>query len=710
MGSSFFAGLIQNIALLLVFSYIYEFRWIDSLHSRRIFPKFFAGIIVGAIGIFLMFTPWIYAPGIVFDTRSILLAIAGLYLGLYPTLIAIFITAVFRYYMGGDGMLMGIAVIVFSGLIGISWNYVLKWFKAKKTFLWLYLLGILVHVVMLACTQLLPQEQSLSTFKSIALPVIIIYPLSTVLLGLLMNKHLANWQNRKVKEELLATRQRFRDMLLDINMIFISLNNDGNITSCNNYLLNVTGYTKEEVIGKNWFDLFLPEENRAYLKEAFKTVLREKAPWLHHEGKIITKNGNELIFSWYNNVVEDVDGKVSGTVSLGENITEKQRTIEELKKAKDSAEESNRLKTVFLQNISHEIRTPMNGILGFLGFLKETPVDEKTREKYFDIMQQSGERLLTTVNALIDISKIETKQITVKQDKVNLSKLLAHHVSVYETQLKEKDIQFICTSEYLDSDIILLTDKYLFESIIANLLSNAVKFTKQGIIELGSYTLKEKITFFVKDTGSGIPQDRMAAIFDRFVQADLKISRPHEGTGLGLTIAKAYTELLGGELWVESELGKGSIFYFNLPDNTTKIETAERSMKKTAVNISNRKCKVLVAEDDEVSYLYLKNILKSAGLNTVHARNGDEAVECVRTDSDICMVLMDIKMPVMSGEEATAEIRKFNPDIPIIAQTAYAMADDKNKFLSVGCNDYISKPIQKEEMLRLIEKYLSPSK
>lgn len=709
MGSSFFAGLIQNVALLLVFSYIYEFRWIDSIHSGKVIPKFFAGIIVGAIGIFLMFTPWIYAPGIVFDTRSVLLAIAGLYLGLYPTLIAIIITAVFRYYLGGDGMLMGIAVIVSSGLIGIGWNYVLKWFKAKKTFLWLYLLGILVHAVMLGCTLLLPQEQSLSTFKLIALPVIIIYPLSTVLLGLLMNKHLANWQNRKVKEELLATRQRFRDMLLDINLIFISLNNDGNITSCNNYLLNVTGYTKEEVIGRNWFDLFLPEENRAYLKEAFKTVLREKAPWLHHEGNIITKNGNELVFSWYNNIVEDGDGKITGTVSLGENITEKQRTIEELKKAKDSAEESNRLKTVFLQNISHEIRTPMNGILGFLGFLKETPVDEQTREKYFDIIQQSGERLLTTVNALIDISKIETKQIIVKQDEVNLSKLLAHHVSVSETLLKEKDIQFICTSEYLDSNVILLTDRYLFESIIANLLSNAVKFTKQGIIELGSYTINGKITFFVKDSGSGIPEDRIAAIFDRFVQADLKISRPHEGTGLGLTIAKAYAELLGGELWVESELGKGSIFYFNLPENTARLEAAKRSMKKTAINITNKKCKVLVAEDDEVSFLYLKNIIEGAGLNSVHARNGNEAVEHVRTDSDICMVLMDIKMPVMSGEEATAEIRKFNPDIPIIAQTAYAMTDDKNKFLNVGCNDYISKPIQKEEMLKLIEKYLSPS-
>ncbi len=860
MENSFFAGLVQNVSLLLVFSFLYDFKWIDSIQTKKLWPKVFSGIIIGAIGIFLMHTPWTYAPGIVFDTRSVLLSISGLYLGAVPTLTAILVTGLYRVYMGGDGMLMGITVITLSGMLGLLCRYYLSKIKAKKSVLCLLVLGVTVHLVMLACTALLPAEKFLPTLKSIAIPVLTVYPVSTILLGLLMNKHLADWQNRKAKDNLIESERRFTEILNNIDVIYVMFDASQNVLTCNKYLIDVTGYTEEEIIGKNWFDLFIVDEDKENLKEVFKNFVSGYSSMNHNENRILTKNKKELHISWNNSVLKDKHGRIKGLASIGENITEKQKALDalkksedkfnrlfqsspdaitlsrlsdrlmvdvnksasiltgydkeelvgqsilspkfwvnenqlneysaliatqqkvdnyetqfrtktggiktalvsgeriklqneyfvmgvirditllketdkklyeknlelrdlnakltqsinqledlnnELKSAKEKAEESNRLKSVFLQNISHEIRTPMNGILGFLGLLKETGNEVHSHDQYMEIINKSGERLLNTVNDLIEISKIETKQIKVRKSPVNVLEFVNHHLSFFQKQADEKGLVLKVSDELLEPGIIVNTDKHLLDSIISNLVSNAIKFTEKGTIELGRNESNNDIVFFVKDDGVGIPEDRLNAIFDRFVQADLNMNRTHEGSGLGLSIAKAYANILGGDLWVESTFGKGSTFYFKLPFEEIEPEIISNENSKTSIDKNlERNFKILVAEDDEISFLFLNNLLRDNNLELIRVTNGQDAVDAVRNNPEICLVLMDIRMPGMSGEEATQLIRTFNKQIPIIAQTAYAMVEDKEKFIKLGCSDYISKPINREYLFELLQKYL----
>ncbi|APS39592.1 LytS/YhcK type 5TM receptor domain-containing protein [Salegentibacter sp. T436] len=705
MDYPFFSGLIQNVALLLVFSFLYATKWIDSTHSKKLLPNVFAGIIVGGIGVLLMFTPWTYQPGHYFDLRTILLAIAGLYLGAVPTIIAILIIAAYRLYLGGDYVIAGVGLIIISGLLGIGWKYFQQRLGVKNSIVSLYLLGVIVHVCMLILPIFIPIEGALALVEFMALPILIIYPVITVLLGLLMNRQLKVWRNRKEKDWLYESEQRFTKMMLDINMVFINLDIDSKIIFCNDYLLSITGYTEEELIGKNTVDIFVPEDEKETTEKGLKELFENNRSLHHFESKILTKDNKELYISWYNSVITDDYGKIKGIASLGENITEKKATLNNLKEAKEKAEESNRLKSVFLQNISHEIRTPINAIMGTIDLLKESS-EKEVREKYYEVLRLSGTRLLSTINDLIDISQVETRQIKVNKSNFNLSEIIANHLNVATPIAGKKNNKIVCTSKYLHTNTMLYTDKNMLTSIFINLLSNANKFTADGIIEFGSLDEHGNIVFYVKDNGIGIPENRIGVIFDRFVQADSSLSRPHEGSGLGLSIAKAYAEMLGGNIWVESEEDKGSTFYFSIPkDEVTTTTTHTNKENNEITQLPNHK--ILIAEDDKLNYLILKKIVENMGVtNILHAENGLEAVEMVKKDTEISLVLMDIKMPKMSGEEAIQKIRIFNPTIPIIAQTAFAMPNDRDKFIEIGSNDYIPKPIDKNELKRLLKKYL----
>lgn len=706
MDYSFFSGLIQNVALLLVFSYLYAMRWIDSIHSNNLLRNVFVGVIVGGIGILLMDTPWMYQPGYYFDLRTILLAIAGLYLGAIPTIIAILIMAVYRLYSGGDMVIAGVILITISGLLGIGWRYLQQRQGNKNSILSLYLLGIIVHVFMLMLPILSPIDGSIALVKVIALPILTIYPIITVLLGGLMNRQLKHWENQKAKDRLYGSEQRFTQMMLGINMVFVHIDLDRKIIFCNKYLLSITGYTEGEVIGKNIIDVFVPIDEKEKIEKGVNELFENNRSIHHFESKIVTKDNCELYISWHTSVITDDEGKVKGIAVLGENITEKKATFDKLKEAKENAEESNRLKSFFLQNISHEIRTPINAIMGSISLLRELREDEVMRRKFYEILEISGERLLSTVNDLLDISQVETQQMKVNKSDFSLSKLLASHIDVATPLAEKKNNKIVCSSKYLHNEIILHTDKNMLNGIFINLLSNANKFTTNGIIEIGSHDENGDIVFYVRDNGIGIPKNRLEVIFDRFVQADTSLSRPHEGSGLGLSIAQAYAKLLGGNLWVESEEGKGSTFFFNIPKDEVALTIPDTDKEDTEVAmLPNRK--ILIAEDDKLNFLILERIIENMGITDIlHANTGAEAVEMVQTDTGISLVLMDIKMPEMSGEEATQKIRTFNPTIPIIAQTAFAMPDDHNRFIAIGCNDYIAKPIDKARLMNLLHKYL----
>ncbi|WP_111709527.1 response regulator [Lutibacter citreus] len=392
-----------------------------------------------------------------------------------------------------------------------------------------------------------------------------------------------------------------------------------------------------------------------------------------------------------------------------ENLVE-ERTLE-LTMEKDKAQESERLKSAFLANMSHEIRTPMSGILGFTELLKEPLLLKEKQQKYLEIIKKSGERLLNIINEIIDISKIEAGIVKSLDLEINVNNKIDYLYTFFKTETEKKKLEFFCKKTLSNEQAVIKTDGGKLDAILINLIKNTIKYTDYGCIEFGYNLNKESdsnlLEFYVRDTGIGIPKDRQQAIFDLFVQADIEDKNAMQGAGLGLSITKAYVEMMNGKIWVESEEGKGSIFYFTIPYCPVNlIVKKEVLISNSSLNLNN-KLKILIVEDDESAKQYLSIILESFSKNTLLAGNGKEAVEICKNNLDIDLVLMDIKMPVMNGFDATREIRLFNKDVIIIAQSAYALFGDKEKTLESGCNDYISKPISKKQLTTIILKYFS---
>jgi PAS domain S-box-containing protein len=388
---------------------------------------------------------------------------------------------------------------------------------------------------------------------------------------------------------------------------------------------------------------------------------------------------------------------------LRESLQQIQRMNIELEKAKRKAEESDRLKTAFLCNMSHEIRTPMNGIIGFSELLNEPGTSEDDRSYFSEIIQNSGQQLLTIVNNILDISKIETGQMEVQFKNVSLNKIISDTYTFFKPQAQKNGISLYPKKSLPDESGFVKTDEMKLQQVLNNLINNSLKFTSAGYIEFG-YQLRDNVVeFFVRDTGIGIRKDLHEAIFERFQQGETGLNRQHGGAGLGLSICKSLVGLLGGRIWFESEENKGTNFYFSIPFTQ---EVSKSIVSKPSTEKSSISPVIMVVEDEEVNFLYMEEVLKVMNLEILHAKDGEEAVEICRQRADIKIILMDIKLPVMNGYEATKEIKKIRSDVPIVAQTAYAMTTDKEEALSTGCDDYISKPIKKAELIDIVKKYL----
>ncbi len=383
------------------------------------------------------------------------------------------------------------------------------------------------------------------------------------------------------------------------------------------------------------------------------------------------------------------------------------RTNTDLEMAKAKAEESDKLKTAFLQNMSHEIRTPLNGIIGYSSMLGSGNIPFNEIEMYATIIQQSGNRLIEIVNNILDISKIETGQIEIQKQLVSLNSVIRDVYNFFLQTANQKNLSISYSTDLDNKDCIIQTDEMRINQILTNLIANAIKFTQKGTIEFGYSIADSMVIFFVKDTGIGISPENIALIFERFSQIDLSISRGFEGAGLGLAISKGLVELLGGTIWLESEIGKGTTFFFSTPysANIQNEFNLEKNREGQVANNTLNKLKILVAEDDEISESLISIVVRKISRETLIARNGIEAVEICRNNPDIDLVLMDVKMPKMSGIEATKLIREFNTKIIIIAQTAYAFNSEREMIMSAGCNEYISKPIEISKLSRLIDKH-----
>jgi signal transduction histidine kinase/ActR/RegA family two-component response regulator len=402
---------------------------------------------------------------------------------------------------------------------------------------------------------------------------------------------------------------------------------------------------------------------------------------------------------------------------------EKENRAVELIKAKEHAEESDRLKSAFLANMSHEIRTPMNGILGFADLLREPELTGEEQQEYINIINKSGVRMLNIINDIVDISKIESGLMEVDIKKSNINEQIENIHIFFKPEVERKGMKIFFQNGLPAKEAIIKTDREKIYAILTNLVKNAIKFSDKGAIEFG-YNLKMNVStdskgspietaeleFFVKDTGIGIPKDRQEAIFHRFVQADIADKRASQGAGLGLSITKAYVEMIGGKLWLKSEEGKGSTFYFTIPYNS---EPQEKSNTKNIVPDKTenqiKKLKILIAEDDEISEMLITKTVKTFSKEVLKARTGVEAIDVCRINPDIDLIMMDIKMPEMNGYDATRQIRQFNNKVVIIAQTAFVLKGDKEKAIKAGCNEYIPKPIDKMVLRELLQKHFIKS-
>ena len=481
---------------------------------------------------------------------------------------------------------------------------------------------------------------------------------------------------------------------------------DGNIEYVNPMFVAVTGYSADEARGQNPRILKSGLMSPTVYEELWKTILSGDV-WC---GELQNKKKNGELY-WDKAVISAIRNKenvITNFVAVKVDITEQKKMLAELIASKEKAEESDRLKSAFLANISHEIRTPMNGILGFAQLLKVPHLTGEEQAEYTDLIMQSGERMLNLINNLINVSRIEAGETMVQVSVTPVNDLLRDLYAFFKPEIDKKGLRLNCIPGLPDTESIIETDSGKLIQILTNLIQNALKFTASGEIDFGYNRINNTLEFYVIDTGIGIASAMKEKIFDRFHQVDNTLTRTQEGSGLGLSISKAYVGLLGGTIRVESREGWGSEFYFTLPYHQTSsriIPAPSQDLQQLLITASS--VTALIAEDDAVSSLLLKKNLTTENITTLFAVNGVEAVEMVRQHHEINIVLIDIRMPLLNGYEASRLIKEYRPDLPVIAQTAFASKEERDKAHEAGCDGYITKPINKDELLKLMKKLLN---
>ncbi len=492
---------------------------------------------------------------------------------------------------------------------------------------------------------------------------------------------------------------KYRSLIENSNdAIYLLYNNHFELT--NRRFEEILGYTQEEIKNITLESIIAPESLEMMnlrIEEKDKSKLPRKFEFV-----CVSKSGEKIQLEVSSSFISYKDGMANQGIIR--DISQNKIYEKALIKAKENAEESDRLKSVFLATMSHELRTPLNAVIGFSDLIKtDIPLEEILH--FSEIINMSGKHLLGVIEDVFDISLIETGDIKIENEPLSISTLLSevHEIVKNEQALQNKqhlDLTLNISPEIQDA--ILFSDQKRIKQNLLNLLKNALKFTNEGGVSFGCslYNANQEqfIQFFVKDTGIGIPQNKHKLIFEVFRQADDSHTRIFGGTGLGLTICKKLTLLMGGDIWIESKEGQGANFYFTIPYTDKAKGSIDASNSEPIIDFNNKT--VLIAEDDETSYSFLEALLSSKGMNCVWVNNGLDAVKYCQENNQIDILLMDINMPKMNGYIATEKIKKIRPEIPIIAQTAFAIEGDKEKILAAGCDYYTSKPINKNDLFK----------
>jgi len=556
--------------------------------------------------------------------------------------------------------------------------------------------------------------------------------------SLILNAH-QHQELIREREILAKSESKYRLLAENSEDVIFTADMELRYTYVSPSVYKLRGYTSEEVMQQTIEDTLTPAsyalvmkiflETKAYIYSSPTGIFEP----VTIELEMKRKDGSFISTEVKATILFDENKLPISILGVTRDNTQKKKHEQELILAKEHAEESDRLKSAFLANMSHEIRTPMNGILGFAELLKEANLNIIKQQEYIHIIEKSGARMLNIINDIIDISKIESGQMKVALSETNVNDQMEFIYKFFKNETERKGLDFSfnrCADSALN---LILTDREKLYSILTNLIKNAIKYTNSGTIEFGCRSKHRKdqpragspggsinepgfteqnrsaelLQFYVKDTGIGIRKERQEAIFERFIQAEAKDKMARQGAGLGLAISKAYVEMMGGKIWVESEEEKGSTFYFTLPFHAGYKETngnENGAVSPVEVN-KDFKLKILLVEDDESSSQLISISIQKIAAEIIQVQTGTEAVEACLTKPDIDLILMDIQMPQMDGYEATRQIRQFNSDVIIIAQTAYALSGDKEKALEAGCNDYIAKPIRRDALLEMIRKY-----
>lgn len=502
------------------------------------------------------------------------------------------------------------------------------------------------------------------------------------------------------EERIKASEQRFHELADFLPEMLVETDMNGKLSYANNKALQHFGFTRNDIQkGIYIFDL-VAEPDRDLIVRRFKEFVAHNKSTTMREYQITSKLGTPIfvhasISTLYSNGLPV--GFRGVLIDLSERIAYEKKLLE----AKEKAEKADNLKTIFLQSLSHEIRTPMNGILGFSELIKYEEMTDEERNNYIDIIINSSNQLLSIIDDVVNLSRIETGDVVLQSTTVNLSSFFNDLMVYFHGYLMNRNNQVILrlnnkVPEYAQS--VIIAEKQV-QHVLSNLIYNSIKHTKKGFIEIGVEKIDSKLKFYVKDSGVGLTSDLQNIIFKQPGQYTDKNN--WSGLGLGLAIAKGLVDLLGGEINVDSEVGKGSMFYFIVPYVPSVAKTVNSftsdSPKMEYPDWSGKR--LLIVEDDFNNYLFLEQLLKKTNAIIHHLLNGQEAVDFFKEGKSVEIVLMDIQMPVMDGYEATRLIRELNIDVPILAQTANAMVEDKNKSIEAGCDDYIAKPVNKKVLL-----------
>ncbi len=486
--------------------------------------------------------------------------------------------------------------------------------------------------------------------------------------------------------------------------------------ACNDAFCEHLGESREEIIGKRAEHFFSNKKSQIY--EEIDKIVLETGQERQHSAKSI-RNDNTI----HNIIIKKTplytaDGTIRGLIAVITDVTDLKIKEKHHKDEKNKAKNSDKLKTSFLSNMSHEIRTPMNAIVGFSQLLGSPTLNDERKKIYIEQINSNAAQLLKLIEDIIEVSKIEAGKVSVNHEPCYVNQFLDDLFTSFEAHrgiMGKSNLELRLTKAVPEKMFMILTDQYRLNQIITNLLGNALKFTDTGFVEFGyseqAIAGEKFLEFFVKDSGLGINEEKLPYIFDRFSKIPASKTRLYGGTGIGLSISKSLVELLGGQIYVESEENKGTTFYFTIPLiqselKTQKLtETNKTSSVQRLYNWSDKR--IMIAEDEEMNFLYLQEVLRPTGAQVVWKQNGDEAIREIERDAAYDLILMDVKMPKIDGYQATKTIKNEFPQIPIIIQSAYAMRAERETGFAAGCDEYIEKPVNREQLLELIDDYFN---